>query len=282
MNKISLNNREYPTKLKALADPPQTIFFEGDLIKLLDRPAVAIVGSRKASAYGQTVTERFARELASLGVVIVSGLAFGVDSISHKAALSVGGYTIAVLPSSLDSIYPRSHLNLAHQIAKQKGCLVTEYTPRSQIYNSNFIARNRIIAALSDAILITEAAAKSGSLHTANFGLDIGKEIFAVPGAITNVNSAGCNNLIKAGAKPATSPADVLDFLGLSAIENKEIVAANSDEYVIINLIKQGVSEADELQKQSGLKPTQFQQVMSMLEITGRITAVGGGKWAIN
>lgn len=281
MNKFSLNNKNYPEKLKQLSDPPNHLYCEGRLAQLIGKPALAVVGSRKASHYGQSVTDKLVKELASHGIVIVSGLAFGIDSIAHKAALSVGGYTIAVLPCGLDNIYPRTHIQLAKDIISKKGCLISEYPPKSNIFKHNFVARNRIVAALCDAILITEAAARSGSLHTANFALELGREVFAIPGPITSTGSEGCNNLIKAGARPATSTADILDFYGISNHYCQEVVAANDQEFTILRLLKEGISDSDELQQQSGLDAADFMQIMSLLEISGKVSTVGSGQWSL-
>jgi len=278
MNKLSFASSLYPTKLKALSDAPRQIYYSGD-IDILAQPTVAIVGSRKSTSYGQSVTEKLARELASRGITIISGLAFGVDSFAHSAALSVNGATVAVLPGGLDNIYPRSHHLLAKQIVARHGCLVSEYPPKTTAFKYNFIARNRIIAALSDAIIITEAAAKSGSIHTANFGLELGKEIFAVPGAINSPNSEGCNNLLKAGARLVTCSDDITNVLGIASAGCREIVADNQQQQIILDLIIGGIYDNDTLQQHSGLDPELFGQTMTILEITNRIAPLGGNKW---
>jgi DNA processing protein len=278
MDKITIKNYLYPQKLARLNDPPLEIFTKGNA-SLLDVPSLSVVGSRKVSAYGRSVTEKLVREVAAHGVVIISGLAFGVDVIAHQAALSVGGKTIAVLPGSVDNIYPKNHIYVAQEIINNDGLIVSEYRAKSTIFKQNFIARNRIIAALGDCLLITEAAQKSGSLHTAGFALDLGKDILAVPGPIDNFNYIGSNNLIKSGAKIVTDASDILDIFGLSCIENKEIIASTKEEYEILNLISSGVIDDDEIQSHCSLDPKLYQQTISMLEITGRISPLGGGKW---
>lgn len=157
-----------------------------DINELLKRPCVTIVGSRKISAYGKTVTSRLAGELASAGIVIISGLALGVDSLAHLAALEAGGLTIAVLPTGLDAVDKTSRRGLAERILQQGGALVSEYAEGSPVHLGNFVARNRLVAGFGDAVLITEAAERSGTLHTANFALEQGKPVLAVPGNITS------------------------------------------------------------------------------------------------
>jgi len=280
---ISKNNKEYPKEFNGLPQPPKELFIEGNLSPLLDKPKVAIVGSRRASAYGRAVTEQFAKRLAARGIVIVSGLALGVDSIAHQAALDAGGLTIAILPSGLDNIYPSSHFGLAKKIIKQNGALVSEYPPKTIAFKANFIARNRLIAGLSSVVLITEAAASSGSLHTANFAIEQGTEVMVVPGPITSPTSAGCNNLIKSGATPATSADDILNYLKIDSLPSNEheIYASNPSEHAILKLLKSGQQEGSYLLSQSGLTAEDFNQTMSMLEITGRIKAAGGDNWTL-
>lgn len=280
---ISSNNKQFPEALKHISGPPREIFIEGNWANLIDKPKVAIVGSRKASPYGRIVTERLVQALSAYGVVIVSGLALGIDSIAHQAALDANGLTIAVLPSGTDNVYPASHRDLAKRIINGGGALLSEYPPKTESFKTNFIARNRLIAGLSQAVLITEAAERSGSLHTANFAIEQGKDVLVVPGPITSPTSVGCNNLIKAGAGVITSPADVLNALNIQRanLEMPDIAAANQDEYQILKLIKEGIKDGDGLQIKSGLTAARYLEVMSFLEITGKIKALGGNQWDI-
>ena len=281
----TFGKKQYPPQLMTLSDPPASLYIAANnWLEIVEKPLLAIVGSRKVSTYGRAVTEQLASAAAARGIVIVSGLALGVDAIAHQAALDAGGTTIAVLPSGLESIYPSSHSQLAAQIVKQGGALVSEYPPHATAaFKGNFIARNRIIAGLAEAVLITEAAEKSGSLHTANFALEQGKDILAVPGPITSPLSAGCNNLIKTGATPITSADDIFAAFKMSASAafDHTMNAQNSAELTILELLAQAIHDVDELHSQSGLSAREFQQTISMLEITGRITAVGGGKWTL-
>lgn len=280
---LKLNKSEIPIKLQNISSPPKQLFVEGNLANLLNKPMVAVVGSRKVSSYGRGVTERLVSQLAGQGIVIVSGLAFGVDSIAHKATLEAGGQTIAVLPSPLDKIYPAAHHNLAKDIVKQGGALVSDYPSDSEIFRGNFVARNRLIAGLADGTLITEAALKSGSLHTARYAIEAGREVMAVPGNINSVTSEGTNNLIKAGAAPITSVDDILFCLKLQPAtqESAKPKAANQQEQSIIDLIADGVQDGNDLQQQSNLSAEEFNQALTMLEIAGKIRGLGANQWTL-
>lgn len=272
----------FPEPLTTISDPPRQLFVLGNLDALMGKPRLAVVGSRKVSAYGRAVTLKLAKVAAEQGIVIVSGLALGVDSIAHQAALEADGQTIAVLPSGLDAIYPTSHRQLAERILQQGGALVTEYPAGSEPYKTNFIARNRLISGLSDAVLITEAANKSGSLHTAQFGLEQGRTVMAVPGNITSELSIGTNNLIKMGATPVTELRDILAAMDLTLTEKKEApLGGTSEETTILELIFTGISDSAELQARSQLSPQLFNQSLTMLEIQGKIRPIGAGNWAI-
>jgi DNA processing protein len=184
---ISLIQQGVPERLKEIDSPPKQLYVIGaQLAELLSRPTVTIVGSRKPSPYGVEVTAQLASKLTQNGVVIISGLALGVDSIAHKACLQAGGQTIAVLPCGPEAIYPSTHRQLAKQMVEQGGSLVTEYNEGTPPLRQNFIARNRLVSGLGDVVIVTEAAEKSGTLHTANFALSQGKTVMAVPGPITS------------------------------------------------------------------------------------------------
>ncbi len=279
---LTLKNSDIPERLRRLPQPPAQLFTDGELRHLLQYPCVGMVGSRKVSAYGRHVTEQFARELAAHGIVIVSGLALGVDSIAHQAALDVGGGTIAVLPGSVQEVYPASHRQLARRLVEQGGALVSEYAPGVPTLRSNFIARNRLIAGLSDVLLVSEAALKSGSLHTARFALEQGKDVLAIPGNITSETSEGTNNLIKAGARLVTSVADVLHALGLEPATTAQTVKGDTPaEQTIIDLLVAGISDGNELHRQSQLDITTYNQSLTMLEIQGKIRPVGANHWSL-
>ena len=247
------------------------------------QPRLAIVGSRKVSAYGTTATLRLAGEAARQGITVVSGLALGVDGLAHRATVDAGGKTIAVMAGGLSNISPATNRQLAEDILRSGGAIVTEYELEAQPFKMSFVARDRLISGLSDAVLITEAAVKSGSLHTANFALEQGRAVMAVPGNITSELSAGTNNLIKTGATPVTDVRDILAAMDLTMAETRQTapLGATDDETTLLELIHQGMSDAAELLAHSQLVPAQFNQTLTMLEITGKIRPLGAGHWGL-
>lgn len=272
----------FPKDLRHIPQPPKQLYIaSNNWEELLLKPKVAIVGSRKVTNYGKAVTQQFAETLSRAGVVIVSGLAYGVDAVAHRSALEGDGHTIAVLPTELHNIYPRQHRQLASEIIKQGGALITEYGQGSLPHKGRFVERNRIVSGIADIVLVTEAAAKSGTLHTANFALDQGKEIFAVPGAITNMNSEGANRLIKTGAQPALSPQDILEALGLSTIMRAPARSDNPHEQLLIDLLTEESRDSTELLALSMLPVQLFNQTLTMLEIKGIIKPLGSNQWAL-
>lgn len=280
---LTLPSNLLPDYVRAMPTPPKQLHYIGNLEQLLDMPRLAIVGSRKVSSYGKTVTLKLSREAAEQGIVIVSGLALGVDGLAHQGALEASGKTIAVLPCGLDAIYPRTHYDLARRIVEQGGALVSEYPPGTAPYKTNFLERNRIISGLSDAVLITEAAIRSGSLNTANHALEQGRTVIAVPGNITSELSGGTNNLIKAGAAPITELGDILMAMDLELTTKKAApMGANADETALLSLLSQGKSDASELLQLSLLDTQVFNQTLTMLEITGKIRPLGAGHWGIS
>lgn len=281
---LTLNQQQIPNDLLQLANPVSKLFISGDDFDgLMARPRLAVVGSRKITPYGRGVTESLTSQLAAKGVVIVSGLALGVDSVAHQACISAGGQTIAVLPCGLDKIYPSTHTNLAQDIVKHNGALVTEYDSETIPYPSNFLERNRIIAALSEGVLVTEAAIRSGSLNTANHALQLGKPVLVVPGNITSPLSAGCNNLIKAGAIPITSVDDILVALKWKDLSRttKKVIGSTNEEQAIITLLESGMSDGAELLIHSELPASAFNQALTMLEITGKVHPTGANHWSL-
>lgn len=281
VNKLTLEDSSFPSSLREIVDPPKQLFILGNPSLIKEEVKVGVVGSRRVSSYGRSVTLRLARELAEQDIVIVSGLALGIDSIAHRAALEVKGKTIAVLPCGLDRVYPASHTTLAKEILSNDGLLISEYPPGTNPQKYQFIARNRLISGLSDGVLITEAASKSGSLHTANFALDQGKQVFAVPGNITSDLSAGTNNLIRAGATPVTGSNDIFEALNLAVSSSNTPVADNAEEALLLNLLQQGVQDSSELLEQSRMDTARFNQTLTMLEISGKIRPLGTGQWGL-
>jgi DNA processing protein len=283
VNTLKVNDPGFPDVLKPIPQAPKQLYWAGNHPQgWLDRPRVAIVGSRKLTGYGRSVAERLASELARAGVVIISGLAFGIDVTAHQAALAAGGQTVAVLGSGLDQITPAAHANIARQIL-QRGSIITEYPLGANTYAGNFIARNRIISGLADVVVIPEAALKSGSLHTARFAMEQGKTVMAVPGNITSPMSEGCNNLIKSGAVPITGADDVFFALNLSPAKVAAIksFSGTKHEELIYSLIRQGISAQEELVLAAQIDSPSVSSSLTMLEISGFIRPVGNGNWVI-
>jgi len=284
VNKLKLDDEGYPKTLAQIDSPPEQLYWAGtNLSDWISRPKVAIVGSRRFSAYGRGVTQKFAYKLAQAGVVIISGLAYGIDVTAHRAALEAGGITVAVLGTGLDSIYPAAHMNIAEQITKE-GSLISEYPSHTSGYPVNFIHRNRIISGLADVVLIPEAALKSGSLHTARFAMEQGKTVMAVPGNINNSASEGCNNLIKSGAIPVTSIDDIFFALNISPPRGREskIFKGTPVEEMVYRLINEGVNGQEELVAAAEIDGPTLSSTLTMLEIAGRIRPAGGGNWIIS
>lgn len=278
---VRLSDSAYPDSLRTIPSPPKQLYYVGDIQLLNAAPLLTVIGSRRVSPYGRAVTNQLVHELAGQGLAVVSGLALGVDSLAHAAALEAGGKTAAVLASGLDTVSPTSHRQLAIQMLQSGGVLVSEYPPGTPPLRPNFVARNRIVSGLSRGVLIIEAAEKSSTIHTANFALEQGRAVMAVPGNITSQFSVGTNNLIKAGATPVTCANDVLQALGIEAAQRREILADTAEEAVLPELLQSGTSDASELLALSKLSVTLFNQTLTMMEITGKIRPLGAGHWAL-
>ncbi|MEG1751551.1 MAG: DNA-processing protein DprA [Clostridia bacterium] len=269
---ITINSENYPKKLLQLENPPMVLFCKGD-ISLLEKRGIAIVGARMPTMYGRDVTAKFARGLAENGLVIVSGLADGVDKISHETALTANGKTIAVLGSGFNKIYPPNNINLAKKI-ENLGLLVSEYRPSMGSTLYNFPNRNRIIAGLSDGVLITEAGEKSGALHTKEFALDLGKDVFAVPGNITSPKSVGTNRIIKsAQCACVTEYLDILNEFGITAKdvvkENKKSV--NGIQKIILDILSDGDLHFDEIKQRAKIDTPTLSTYLTTMQINGII-----------
>ena len=285
MNKVNilkLTDSSFPEALINIPLAPKQLFYIGDHPdNWLHQPKVAIVGSRKISSYGREVTNRLAGELASYGIIIISGLALGVDGQAHQAALEAGGVTVAVLPTPVERIYPASHANLAQQLIDNGGTILSEYARNDPIYKVNFTNRNRLISGLADIVIITEAAARSGSLNTARFALEQGKTVMAVPGNIDALYSEGTYQLIKAGAIPVTSVSDVLFTLGINPkiSARPKVFRGTAQEQTVLQLIIEGISDQEVLAQQTQLDGAAIAGILIGLELAGQIKPVGGGQW---
>jgi DNA processing protein len=250
--------------------------------ELIKFPTVAVVGTRKPTPYGKTVTEQLVTDLVRAGVVIVSGLAFGIDIIAHKTALEEGGATIAVLPSGLDNVYPATHRFIATKI-KERGALISEYPLKHRPIKVEFLERNRIIAAFCDLIIIPEAASHSGSLNTASHAKKMGITVCALPGPTTSLMSEGTNKIIKEGlATMITDAQDVLKLLNIKTNSKKKLIGNNEKETSILKAITSGIHDSTRLQHELKMDTKSFQICMTMLEIDGRVQQNDLGEWNIN
>jgi len=276
----------YPAALTTIADPPPVLWTRGRL-DALARPAVAIVGSRAASPYGLAVAERLAADLAASGLVIISGLARGVDSAAHRGALSAGGVTVAVLGSGVDVIYPSEHAPLASAI-DATGAVVSELVPGTRPQQFFFPLRNRIISGLSRAVVVIEASEKSGSLITARCALDQGRDVLAVPGNVLSGKNRGAHALLRDGAKIVESADDILEELGMppkgaaqgrGEREGAAAGIAGSRDPVLDSLVAGEASDLDEISERSGLQASRLLPRLFELELHGLVRRVGGGRF---
>lgn len=266
----------YPRLLGELHDPPERLYLRGcGAPAILARPAVAIVGARSCSPYGSQVATDIARELAAAGVVVVSGLARGIDGEAHRGALAAGGLTVAVLGCGIDRDYPRSHADLARRIAAT-GLLVSEYQPGVEPAPWRFPARNRIVAGLALATVVVEARARSGALITADFALELGREVFAVPGEITSGLSAGTNDLIRQGATPLLAATDVLDALGLEGRQPIPAATLSAAAHGVLAAARDGPRGTDELAAAAGLESSAAAAAIVELELAGLLAGADG------
>lgn len=272
---LARSDPAFPPLLGAIHDPPPGLFLRGEAdVELLARPAVAIVGARACSAYGRQIARSLARDLAAAGLVVVSGLARGVDAEAHRGALEAAGATVAVLGCGIDRDYPAAHRELAKQVAAT-GMIVSEYAPGVEPAPWRFPARNRIVAGLCAATVVVEARERSGALITADFSLEEGREVLAVPGEITSALSAGSNALLRLGATPLTCAQDVLESYGL-------VVAASAPPDLgetaatVLGRIREGAAGADELARATGLLAGELAVALTELELAGLVNEEDG------
>ncbi len=277
ISRLSYKSQFYPDQLREIASPPKTLYIRGELPQ---GPYVAVVGTRKPTDYGRQITYRLAYDLASAGIVVVSGLALGLDGVAHTAAIEAGGKTLAVLGTPIDKIYPASHRGLADTITNGHGAVMSEYEPGFVGHRGVFPARNRIISGLSLGVIVTEAGGKSGSLITVDFALKQNRSVMAVPGNITSPLSSGPNNLLRIGRATAVADiADVFNELNLGQISQTPVKAQSREEALIIDLLRQGVTSTQDLIEQSKLGAAQFANIVSLMEITGKVRNLGAGQW---
>lgn len=267
----------YPAALAAIADPPFVLWMRG-AAAALERPAVALVGSRAASPYGLAVAERLAADLAASGIVVVSGLARGVDSAAHRGALAGGGSTIAVLGSGADIIYPPEHAALARDI-EAAGVVMSELAPGTPPLPLFFPLRNRIISGLSRAVVVIEAGEKSGSLITARLALDQGRDVLAVPGNILSGRNRGAHGLLRDGAKIVEDADDILEELGMCGTGVGRLPTPVPPDPVLASLTPGEPADLDAIAERSGVAPARLLPRLFELELRGLITRAGGGRF---
>jgi DNA processing protein len=272
----------YPQALRDIPDPPVLLYGYGNLP---EGPALAIVGTRHPSDFGRVFTEQLSEELAAADMVIVSGLARGIDTAAHRGALSAEGRTLAVLGCGIDRVYPPENIKLYHQIIEQ-GTLISEYPPGSEPLPGHFPGRNRIISGLCKGTLVIEACRKSGSLITSEFALEQGREVMAVPGGVDRKTSYGPNLLIKQGAHPVTEAVEILEILGVSRHNRRAQHLRESADFQLPEPAGSVLSEltltplhSDELAKESGLTPMELSVILLQLELQGYAEKLPGGRY---
>jgi DNA processing protein len=276
MIRLRRSDALFPERLAAIFDPPPALYLRGvGTPELLAQRAVAVVGARACSPYGAQVARMLGRELAAAGLVVVSGLARGVDGEAHRGALEAGGLTVAVLGCGIDRDYPASNAQLSRRI-EERGLVVSEYEPGVEPAPWRFPARNRIIAGLCEAVVVVQARERSGALITADFALDEGREVFAVPGEITAALSAGTNALLKLGAAPLTSPHDVLDALGIEPPEPEPAKSVSPTAAQVLELVREGPCGADELTARGVFEAGTVSIALTELELAGLVSAADG------
>lgn len=284
---ITIKDDHYPRLLKEIYNPPYLLYYKGRL-KNEAEYNLAVVGTRKISAYGKQITAELAADLVKNGLVIISGLALGIDALAHLASVENGGYTIAVLGSGIDqqSIYPSGNRYLARKIIEAGGAIISEHPPGTLALKHHFPNRNRIISGLSLGTLVIEAAAKSGALITARLALEQNREVFAVPGSIYSPTSEGPNNLIKIGARPVSSAEDILDALNLTAAEdylqNQKIIADNKEEAKLLCYLSKEPAHIDELVRKSQMETAQVMSALSLMEMKGKVKNLGGMNYILS
>ena len=278
---ITQNHEAYPPQLKEISSAPAVLYARGNL-EILKNKSLAVVGSRKFTEYGKRATQGLCRDLVRAGLAIVSGLALGIDAIAHRATLDAGGATIAVLGTGIDdpTIYPRDNFNLAQDILSGCGVLLSEFPPETPSLKQNFPARNRIMAGLSLGTLVVEATLESGSLITAGLALEANREVFAVPGPIFSLQSAGANFLIKNGAKLVESASDILQELNLSQVgkssSQKIFEPKGREEKMVWNVLSSDPLHVDRIAKLTKLNPAVVGSTLAMMEIQEAVRNVGG------
>ena len=268
---IRISDQRYPPLLREIADPPAQLYVRGNAAILLREDLVAVVGMRQMTRYGETVAGRLAGSLACAGVPVVSGLALGIDAAAHEAVLASGGVAIAVLAAGVadNDIGPRANFGLAKRILATGGALISEFPSGTPATKEKFPLRNRIVAGLTKATVVVEAAERSGALITARLALESGRDVFAVPGPITSLASHGTNKLIASGAIPILSESSLLEALGLDSA-TRDTAALTDDERAVLAKIDRGATSPDAIAEATGLPPRRVAAALATLAMHGR------------
>lgn len=279
---ITYQDQTYPELLKEIPNPPMALYIRGALAPA-DALAIAVVGTRKFTNYGSRVATDIVSQLVQANLTIVSGLALGIDSLAHSAAMDNGGRTLAILASGVDSIYPASNRVIGEKILGNYGALISELPLGTPPLKHHFPHRNRIISGLALGTLVIEAATDSGSLITARHALEQNRQVFAVPGSIYNPASIGPNNLLKMGAQPVTSAADILEDLNLASrqqeIVTSTLVGDNTEEQKILELLGREPLHADQVAKASGLSTATVAATLMIMEMKGKVRNLGANQY---
>lgn len=281
----TLFDKNYPERLRFIDDKPYVLYYKGSLQEMNRHRCLSVVGSRKASSYGKWVAESFVSELCQHGFNIISGMAYGIDSIAHRTALDHNQYTSAILGCGIDVIYPKRNRQLYSDIS-DRGSIVSEFAPGYSPLPHNFPYRNRIISGLSDGILVVEAGEKSGTLITATYGFEQNKEVFAIPGNIDSINARGTNRLIREGAKVTTCVEDILEEYSVNIVDNDESNHQNGEldkiQVDIINSLKQGEKSIIEIYDLTGHQIADLNSNLTVLELRGIVSQGRGKKFRLN
>lgn len=303
INQIRPLEEDFTEVLGAIALVPKMLYFYGKMPENLEKNAektkkplvktegflqgrpkcVAIVGARKMTAYGEEIAYKTAKRLAEAGVIVISGLARGIDATAHRGALDGGGVTVAVLGTPIDEISPVSNQSLARRIVENDGVVMSEIAAGEKYYpKTSFLARNRLIAGLAEVILVVEAGEKSGALNTAMHGVEQGKEVMAVPGDIGRPSSVGCNRLILQGARPFLGVEDVLEIVAPEQKIKKRLIRTdNPTEERILSLIAEGVNDGEELIAKLMMAVEEFNVAIALMEIKGFVRSLGMNRWGM-
>jgi DNA processing protein len=280
MKTLKLSEGNYPVLLREIFDPPAILYAEGH-VGALAKPCVAIVGTRRCTPYGEAVAFEFGRALARAGVCVVSGLAFGIDAAAHRGALEGGGVTAAVIAQPLQNLMPVKHRALAREIVEKGGVILSEKAPGMETFKGDYLVRNRIIAGLSKATVVVEAGFPSGALNTASHAGRENREVFAVPGRLSDLMSAGCNSLVAKGeARLVLTPGQVLEFLEMKEVKRAEL-ALEGLERKLVDLVREEPRHVSELADLCGVAFGELYETLSNLEMKGVVWMAADQRYAV-